>query len=129
MDKAVCESLLVNVKLTDGCCGFVVNLPILLESDVRAHDVHDVSLAVPAILLELTSLSIMNQNIWQIKEKQIKLKSKLVYPCQSLILAFQIQFLISWLDSFAPPVFSLWNIVKRYCCGLKDDRISSNGRY
>jgi hypothetical protein len=36
----------------------VVNLPILLESDVKAHDVHDVSFAIPVTLLELTSFSI-----------------------------------------------------------------------
>jgi len=56
--KVFCESLFANVKLTDGCWGFVVNLPILLESDVIAHDVHDVSLAVIPTLLELTSFSI-----------------------------------------------------------------------
>lgn len=58
MLRVLCESLLANVKLTDGCCGFVVNLPRLLESDVNAHDVHDVSFAVPTTLLELTSFSI-----------------------------------------------------------------------
>ncbi len=56
-DKVFWESLFANVRLTDGCWGLVVNLPILLESDVKAHDVHDVSLAVPATWLELTSFS------------------------------------------------------------------------
>jgi hypothetical protein len=55
--NVVCESLLAKVRLTDGCCGFVVSLPILLDRDVNAHDVQDVSLAVPATLLELTSFS------------------------------------------------------------------------
>ena len=60
-DKAFCESLLANVRLTEGCCGLVVNLPILLERDVKAHDVHDVSFAVPVTLLEFTSFSIKDQ--------------------------------------------------------------------
>jgi len=56
-DKVFCESLFANVRLTDGCWGFVVSLPILLERDVNAHDVQEVSFAIPPTLLEVTSFS------------------------------------------------------------------------
>ncbi len=56
-DNVFCESLFANVRLTDGCWGLVVSLPILLERDVNAHEVQEVSLAVVPTLLEVTSFS------------------------------------------------------------------------
>lgn len=94
LDKVDWESLLARVKLTDGCWGFVVNLPMLLDKDVKAQDVQDVSLAIPVSLLELTSFSKYRSNENFVRFHCENSTQSLFYPFRSLIRVFLKLFLI-----------------------------------